>query len=213
MHFLRAAPLLWALLLCILIRIDISLESTLYRVFTDTLFKHLEFTELGFVWQSLFDLLCNPLGDFLSRFPLSIVYNMPVHTNLLCCQPRIRFANHPETFYQHKAKLVFRKWPPRTNTSLRSPQRIQTTCLHSSTMLRGDQWCDLVVTTFQNLVWSFQLVYCRCFFHVSPADFTQFNGFLNCFIDSKNITNYLIPRDIDYTQACTTPISKIRHQE
>ena len=59
-------------------------------------------------------------------------------------------------------------------------------------------------------VWSFKLIYWTCFFHVGPQDFNCFDGFLNCSIDFNNILNYLIPWYIDYTQACTTPITKIK---
>jgi len=48
-------------------------------------------------------------------------------------------------------------------------------------------------------------------FHIGPLDFDLFDSVLNCFIDFKDILNYLIPWDIDYTQACTTPITKLRH--
>jgi len=51
-------------------------------------------------------------------------------------------------------------------------------------------------------------MYLTCFFHVGHLDSSCFDGLLNCSIDSKNILNYLIPWDIDYTQASTTPITK-----
>jgi len=59
-------------------------------------------------------------------------------------------------------------------------------------------------------VYSFKLIYCTCFFDVVPLDFNPFDRFLNCFIDCKNILKYLICWDIDYTQACTTPITNIK---
>jgi hypothetical protein len=45
---------------------------------------------------------------------------------------------------------------------------------------------------------------------VNSADFDCFDSFLNFSIDFTNILNYLIPWDIDYTQACTTPRTKIQ---
>jgi len=59
-------------------------------------------------------------------------------------------------------------------------------------------------------VYSSEAIYCTGFCHVGPRDFNCFDGFLNCYIDFKNILNYSIRWDIDYTQACTTPIRKIK---
>jgi len=108
-----------------------------------------------------------------------------------------------------KSEIGFRKCTPRTDPSPHPPQTFRMTDLQSSTMLRSVQWCDCVVKTFQKLVQSFQLIYCTSFFHVCPLDFNCFNGFLNCSVHFKSILNYSIPWDIDYTQACTTPITKI----
>jgi len=47
-------------------------------------------------------------------------------------------------------------------------------------------------------------------FCVGPLDFNHLDSFLNCSIHFKNILNYWIPWDIDYTQACTAPITKIQ---
>jgi hypothetical protein len=59
-------------------------------------------------------------------------------------------------------------------------------------------------------VQSCKLNYWTCFVHGGHLDFNPFHGFLNCSIDFKNILNCLISWDIDYTQACTTPILKIK---
>jgi len=48
-------------------------------------------------------------------------------------------------------------------------------------------------------------------FRIGQLDFHHFDSFLNCFIDFNNILNYLIPWDIGYTQACTSPRTKLRH--
>jgi len=67
--------------------------------------------------------------------------------------------------------------------------------------------CDI-----SQCVYSFKVIYCPCFFQVGHQDFNRFDSFSNCSIDFKNILNYLIPWDIDYTQACTTPNTKIMTQ-
>ena len=45
---------------------------------------------------------------------------------------------------------------------------------------------------------------------MGPLDFNCIDDFLKCFIDFKNILNYWIPWDIDYTQSYTTTITKIK---
>jgi len=109
-----------------------------------------------------------------------------------------------------KGEIGFWKWTPCTNTSPHSPQMIRATYLQSSTMVWSVQWCDRVLTASEKPVQSFKLIYCTCFFDVSPLDYNHFDGFLNCRIDFKDILNYLIAWDIDYTEACTTPITKIK---
>jgi len=50
-------------------------------------------------------------------------------------------------------------------------------------------------------------------FHVRSLDLNRFNSVLKCFIDFQAIVKYVIPPDIDYTQTCTTPITRFRHPE
>jgi len=107
-----------------------------------------------------------------------------------------------------KSKTGFETWTTCTDPSAHSPQIIRATWLQCSTLLQRE-WCDHIITTFQRLGYSFRLIQCTCFFEVGPLDFNHFDSFLNCSIDIKNIPNYSIPWDIDYTQACTTTITKI----
>jgi len=109
-----------------------------------------------------------------------------------------------------KSKIVLPKWIPLTDPSPYSPQIIQASSLQSSTMLQGVQWCDCVVTTFQKLALSWKLSYYSWIIQVDPVDFDCFDDLLNCSIDFTNILNYLIPSDIHYTPACTTPRTKIQ---
>jgi len=109
-----------------------------------------------------------------------------------------------------KCEIGFRKWTPPTDPSPHAPQIMGATDFQSSTILRSVQWCDHVIVTFQKLVQSFKLIYCTCFFLIGSLHFNQLNSFLNCSMDFRNILNYLIPWDINYTQACTTPITKIQ---
>jgi len=112
-----------------------------------------------------------------------------------------------------KSDVGFPNWSPNFEPSPRFPQTISETYSHSSTTVRGVQWCDRIVLTLQQLVQSFNVIHCTCFFHVGPLDFNCVTGFLNCFNDFKNILNCLIPWDIDYTQACTTPMTRLSHSE
>ena len=109
-----------------------------------------------------------------------------------------------------KSEIGFWKWTPHTDPSLHYSQIMWTTYLQCSNILRSVQWCECIVMTFQKLVQSFKPIYCAYFFHICPLDSQCFDSFLNCSIDLKNIVNYLIPWDIDYTQASTTPITKIK---
>jgi len=61
----------------------------------------------------------------------------------------------------------------------------------------------------KRVLW-FKLIHCTGLFHVGPLDLNHFDGSLNCSIDFTYILNYLIPWDIDYTEACTTPITQIQ---
>jgi len=109
-----------------------------------------------------------------------------------------------------KSEIGFRKWTPYPMPSQHSPEIIRPTHLQSSTMPRSVQWWEYVVPTFQKLLSSFQLICCTDLFHVCPLGVNRFDSFLNCSIDNNSILNYLIPWDIDYTQMCTSPITKIK---
>jgi len=50
-------------------------------------------------------------------------------------------------------------------------------------------------------------------FQLSPLDNNWVNSFMNCCFHIKTILNYLLPWDIEYTQACRTPITKLWHLE
>jgi hypothetical protein len=55
------------------------------------------------------------------------------------------------------------------------------------------------------------LIEWSCFIHIGRRDCNCLDGFLNCSIDVKYILNYSIHCNIDYTQACTTLMKKLRH--